>query len=63
VGLALLALPFPAHAEETLRVIVFPGGFNWPIWAAQGKGFFAREGLAHPGLLSGRQPRIGEPRP
>ena len=26
-------------------MIVFPGGFSWPIWAAQGKGFFAREGL------------------
>ncbi len=32
-------------------MIVFPGGFNWPIWAAQEKGFFAREGLAHPSLV------------
>ncbi len=30
---------------ETLEVIVFPGGFNWPIWAAQEKGFFTRERL------------------
>jgi len=27
-------------------VIVFPGGFNWPIWVAQEKGFFARNGVA-----------------
>ncbi len=44
-ALALLAAPLPARAAETLQVIVFPGGFNWPIWAAQEKGFFAREGL------------------
>ncbi len=43
--LTLLAVPLPALAAETLRVIVFPGGFNWPIWVAQEKGFFAREGL------------------
>ncbi len=42
--LSLLA-PLGAEALETLQVIVFPGGFNWPIWAAQEKGFFAREGL------------------
>jgi ABC-type nitrate/sulfonate/bicarbonate transport system substrate-binding protein len=24
---------------------VFPGGFNWPLWAADEKRFFAREGL------------------
>ncbi len=29
-----------------LRVNVFPGGFNWPIFAAIEKGLFAREGLA-----------------
>jgi ABC-type nitrate/sulfonate/bicarbonate transport system substrate-binding protein len=34
-----------AQTPATLQVIVFPGGFNWPIWAAQEKGFFAREGL------------------
>lgn len=32
--------------SRALNVIVFPGGFNWPIWAAETKGFFAREGLA-----------------
>lgn len=29
-----------------LRVIVFPGGFNWPLWVAQDKGLFAARGLA-----------------
>ncbi len=27
-----------AQTPSTLEVIVFPGGFNWPIWAAQEKG-------------------------
>jgi ABC-type nitrate/sulfonate/bicarbonate transport system substrate-binding protein len=44
-ALVVLAAPLPVRAAETLQVIVFPGGFNWPIWAAQEKGFFAREGL------------------
>ena len=47
--LVCLLLTFPAVAgaegTATLQVIVFPGGFNWPLWAAQEKGFFAREGL------------------
>jgi ABC-type nitrate/sulfonate/bicarbonate transport system substrate-binding protein len=29
-----------------LRVIVFPGGFNWPIWVAQEQCWFEREGVA-----------------
>ena len=29
-----------------LRVNVFPGGFNWPLFAAIEKGAFAREGIA-----------------
>ena len=29
-----------------LRVVVFPGGFNWPLWVAQDKGFFEQERLA-----------------
>jgi ABC-type nitrate/sulfonate/bicarbonate transport system substrate-binding protein len=29
-----------------LRVNVFPGGFNWPIFVAVEKGLFAREGIA-----------------
>jgi len=28
-----------------LAVIVFPGGFNWPLWVGMEKGFFAREGV------------------
>jgi ABC-type nitrate/sulfonate/bicarbonate transport system substrate-binding protein len=42
------ALAAPAVAQGALRpieVIVFPGGFNWPIWAGQEKGFFARHGV------------------
>ena len=30
---------------QVLRVNIFPGGFNWPIWVAQDKGFFAKQGL------------------
>lgn len=29
----------------TVRLVVFPGGFNWPVWVAQAKGWFAREGI------------------
>jgi ABC-type nitrate/sulfonate/bicarbonate transport system substrate-binding protein len=34
-----------AQNLEIVSVIVFPGGFNWPIWAAQEKGYFARGGI------------------
>ena len=44
IGLAS-AGPASAQALESVSVIVFPGGFNWPIWAAQEKGFFAKGGL------------------
>jgi ABC-type nitrate/sulfonate/bicarbonate transport system substrate-binding protein len=30
---------------KSVNVIVFPGGFNWPIWVAQEKGFFVRNGI------------------
>lgn len=30
---------------QQVSVIVFPGGFNWPIWVAQDKGYFARGGI------------------
>jgi ABC-type nitrate/sulfonate/bicarbonate transport system substrate-binding protein len=50
--LCLLALtgfvvPVAANAQplQQLSVIVFPGGFNWPIWAAQDNGYFARSGI------------------
>jgi ABC-type nitrate/sulfonate/bicarbonate transport system substrate-binding protein len=36
----------PAGPPKTLQVIAFPGGFNWPLWAAQSQGFFARQGVA-----------------
>lgn len=33
-------------APTPLKVIVFPGGFNFPIWVAQDKGFFADHKVA-----------------
>src|SRR5262245_56797812 len=30
---------------QPVSVIVFPGGFNWPIWIAQDKGYFAQGGI------------------
>jgi ABC-type nitrate/sulfonate/bicarbonate transport system substrate-binding protein len=35
----------PPVPPKTVNVIVFPGGFNWPIWVAQEKGLFAANGL------------------
>jgi len=32
-------------ALQPVSVIVFPGGFNWPIWVAQDKGYFAAGGI------------------
>jgi ABC-type nitrate/sulfonate/bicarbonate transport system substrate-binding protein len=46
-AVSLLA-PAPASAQaaaQELKVIVFPGGFNWPLWAGLAQGFFARQGL------------------
>jgi ABC-type nitrate/sulfonate/bicarbonate transport system substrate-binding protein len=47
LGSAAAALPLGARAQslEPVSVIVFPGGFNWPIWVAQEKGYFARSGI------------------
>lgn len=47
VSLALwaAALAPAATAAQALEVIVFPGGFNWPLWVANEKGFFAANGL------------------
>jgi len=43
------ALPVPPPTApappQIVNVIVFPGGFNWPIWVAQEKGLFAKNGL------------------
>ena len=44
-GLAMIPKFAGAQALEPVSVIVFPGGFNWPIWVAQDKGFFAKGGL------------------
>jgi len=30
---------------KTVNLIVFPGGFNWPVWVAQEKGLFAKNGI------------------
>jgi ABC-type nitrate/sulfonate/bicarbonate transport system substrate-binding protein len=44
----LMMAPAPAVAQQLkpISVIVFPGGFNWPIWVAQEKGLFDRNGIA-----------------
>jgi ABC-type nitrate/sulfonate/bicarbonate transport system substrate-binding protein len=34
-----------AKGLDPVSVIVFPGGFNWPIWVAQDKGYFAEGGI------------------
>jgi ABC-type nitrate/sulfonate/bicarbonate transport system substrate-binding protein len=36
----------PKGPPKALNLIVFPGGFNWPIWVAQEKGLFAKHGIA-----------------
>lgn len=35
-----------AQTAKPIELIVFPGGFNWPIWAAQEKGLFAASKVA-----------------
>src|SRR5678810_276596 len=42
---ASLGLPPSSPPLQTVNLIVFPGGFNWPIWVAQEKGFFASNGI------------------
>ncbi len=46
-AVATLSLSGTASAQvlQPVSVIVFPGGFNWPIWIAQEKGFFANGGI------------------
>ena len=39
------APPAALVATQELKVIIFPGGFNWPIWVGQEQGFFARQAL------------------
>jgi ABC-type nitrate/sulfonate/bicarbonate transport system substrate-binding protein len=38
-------VPAVAAAATPLRLIVFFGGANWPLWVAGDKGFFAAQGL------------------
>ena len=47
LGLVLtVATAAPAQQNlQSISVIVFPGGFNWPIWIAQDKGYFADNGV------------------
>ncbi len=35
----------PPAPPKPVNLIVFPGGFNWPIWVAQEKGLFAKNGI------------------
>lgn len=42
---AAVAQPARAQTPKRLEVIVFAGGFNWPIWAAQKQGYFAQNGV------------------
>ena len=35
----------PPGPPKTINLIVFPGGWNWPVWVAQEKGLFARNGV------------------
>jgi len=41
----LAVAPAGVQALTPVRVIVFPGGFNWPIWVAQDRGLFAANGI------------------
>ncbi len=42
IAACLAVLAAPARAQDKpIELIVFPGGFNWPIWVAQDKGLFA----------------------
>ena len=42
---AASVLMMSAQAPANLTVNVFPGGFNWPSFAGQQKGFFERNGI------------------
>src|SRR5882762_4409912 len=42
--IASCAIAQPAPPKP-VNLIVFPGGFNWPVWVAQEKGLFAKNGI------------------
>jgi ABC-type nitrate/sulfonate/bicarbonate transport system substrate-binding protein len=46
VATVLIGRPATADEPKTLEVIVFAGGFNWPIWVAQDKGYLAQNHIA-----------------
>src|SRR3984893_4585898 len=45
IALAGISGQVVAQNLEPVSVIVFPGGFNWPLWVAQEKGHFAKGGI------------------
>jgi ABC-type nitrate/sulfonate/bicarbonate transport system substrate-binding protein len=47
-ALLLLTALAPVHAQsgKPIELIVFPGGFNWPIWVAEEKGLFPNNNVA-----------------
>jgi ABC-type nitrate/sulfonate/bicarbonate transport system substrate-binding protein len=45
VATNLLTVPARAQAPAVVTVNVFPGGFNWPSFVGQQKGFFERNGI------------------
>ena len=45
VAINLLTAPAWAQAPAKVTVNVFPGGFNWPSFVGQQKGFFERNGI------------------
>src|SRR6267142_2431002 len=49
IGLSALLLvsctSTPPAPPKPVNLIVFPGGFNWPVWVAQEKGLFAKNGI------------------
>jgi ABC-type nitrate/sulfonate/bicarbonate transport system substrate-binding protein len=44
-AVTIAAAPTSAQTSKPIDVIVFPGGFNWPIWVAQERGLFANNGV------------------
>ncbi len=42
IASSVIAQPAP---PKPVNLIVFPGGFNWPVWVAQEKGLFAKNGI------------------
>lgn len=44
-ALACCAAPAPAQELPEVKAIIFPGANNWPIWAAEARGEFAKSGI------------------